>query len=956
MPGSTYDAVRNFAQDLIQLQGGDVTAERIREQAAMAVRMLPADADPIDVEQLIRDLESRFSLWIGRGTVMEDNADHVPWLPARRAAISWDLWSRYRDYLLRDKGMEPLVVERLHDLTDDILQRLEDPRREGAWDRRGLVAGLVQSGKTGNYTGLICKALDAGYKLVVVLTGMHNSLRSQTQLRIDEGVIGIDTRRTLAIRTDGRSHRIGVGRRPAERMLVVNSLTTSAESGDFRRQIADTNNIVPGGNDPLILVVKKNARVLRNLHAWAEAVAGHRDGPDGHMLVRGVPLLLIDDEADVASINTRAVPVAADGTVPEDYEVSRINEAIRRFLRLFDQRAYVAYTATPFANVFIDPEGRTQLLGGDLFPSSFIVNLPTPSTYVGPAQVFGLRDDAEAGFEETPGLPIIRTVTDQDLWMPAGHRTTHVPPALPPSLREAVRVFLISCAARTARGQGTAHKSMLVHVTRFTGVQGRVVGLLRDELSALRNRLAYGDGRAADNLLDELRGLWERDFVPTTAALGALAGQPVEWAEVAAGLLAEAQKIQVKEVNGSAQDALEYAEHERDGLSLIAVGGDKLQRGLTLEGLSVSYFLRAAKMYDTLMQMGRWFGYRPGYLDLSRLYTTAELEDWYRDITLASEELRQEFDEMADAGMTPMQFGIRVRTHAAGLLITAANKLRTGTVVELSYSGDVSETIKLHKDRTVRRQNALAVERLIAAIGGRDAANEPRSGRFVWSGAGGQQIVDFLDEYRTHPAAQRAKSTLLRDYIRKQLGKDDPELTEWVVVLVSKDDLTAEERRAGERLRHTTLGGIRVGLTYRAPFPAGRDVEGLLAIRQLHSNREELLALTPDELDQARALPQTERAARDAAARAGANGEAGEPEDAGARAPSGYAARTARSRQRGLLLLFPLDHEYNPDREDTENPDSPPPIGVVFSFPESPDAQAIEYRVNNVYWDQEFAS
>ena len=235
--------------------------------------------------------------------------------------------------------------------------------------------------------------------------------------------------------------------------------------------------------------------------------------------------------------------------------------------------------------------------------------------------------------------------------MPDKHKKDWIPPGqLPASLRDAISSFVLACAARRARGKVSNHNSMLVHVTRFQDVQGRVAEQVADQLRLLRDRIRYGDRNARIPVEDELRALWERDFVPTSAWFPADQISTVTWPEVWDQARAAAEKIQVRIINGTSRDALEYYEHRRTGLSVIAVGGNKLSRGLTLEGLSVSYYLRASKTYDTLLQMGRWFGYRPGYEDLCRLYTTPALRDAYAEITAANEELRREFEEMAALG------------------------------------------------------------------------------------------------------------------------------------------------------------------------------------------------------------------------------------------------------------------------------------------------------------------
>ncbi|EDW4537552.1 Z1 domain-containing protein, partial [Salmonella enterica subsp. enterica] len=249
--------------------------------------------------------------------------------------------------------------------------------------------------------------------------------------------------------------------------------------------------------------------------------------------------------------------------------------------------------------------------------------------------------------DEHPGLPIVIEVSDYEPHIPDGHKKNYLVKSLPPTLKKAIKVFVVSCAARMARGHITDHKSMLIHVTRFTAVQGLIKDLVLEEVTRLQNLLEFGSGNSSNPIIDELKRLWENDFINVTDDIQSMVDDPritsLRWEQVENHLYDAAAKIQIKAINGSAKDVLDYRDHP-NGMSVIAIGGDKLSRGITLEGLSVSYYLRASKMYDTLMQMGRWFGYRPGYLDLCRLYTSEELISWYKHIAMANEELRKEFD------------------------------------------------------------------------------------------------------------------------------------------------------------------------------------------------------------------------------------------------------------------------------------------------------------------------
>jgi hypothetical protein len=913
-----YETARNLVQLLLK---GEQTPppELIREKVRMALSMLGGQglAEGVEEEALIRDLETLYSIWMAQGTILEDKQDHISWLPDRKAEISWDFWDRYRRYLEEEKGWSPTTVDRLEQLTDSILERLEEPQRSGDWSRRGMVVGQVQSGKTSNYTGLICKAVDAGYKLIIVLAGLHNSLRSQTQLRLDEGFLGWDSQNNRSF--DPGNRFIGVGKILTGKQMRAMYGTTSAEKGDFSTKVANHYGVAPGGNDPILMVVKKNKTVLNNLVKWALNWS-NTDPQLGRKVVRNSPLLIIDDEADNASVNTKEVRLDDTGIPREEQEATAINKLIRQLLHSFEKTAYVGYTATPFANIFIHPQVRTSEHGEDLFPRHFIVNLPAPSNYVGPVQVFGLDADSTVDLESVSGLDIVRIVEDQDEWMPTGHKKEHVPPYLPTSLKEAIRVFILSCAVRLWRGQTTVHNSMLVHVTRFTAVQELVNQLVKDELTSLQRRLRYSEGNALNQVLSEFEYLWNNDFIPASRAIAGTDLQPVvaipTWDDISPLLHQVAARIQVKKINGTAKDILDYW-GSPNGLNVIAIGGDKLSRGLTLEGLSVSYYLRASKMYDTLMQMGRWFGYRPGYLDLCRLYTTDELVEWYQHITVASEELRKEFDYMANMSATPEEFGLKVRTHPSGLIITGANKMRNGTVMQLSFAGTISETYLFYKEENIIRRNLRATEDLITGLG----TYVIEKNNFIWKQVSGSKIVDFLTNYQSHPNARLANTKSLIDYIQAQLKQN--ELVSWTIALISKNN--ADNKH--------TIAGLEIGLTQRKNDADPSSLEYRLPKSRLLNPPDEMLDLSPLVQEEIVNITKERRQ------------EAGKPESK-SKTPDGKVIREKRNPRNGLLLLYPLD----PKAINSEIP----VIGFGISFPSSNSAKSVEYKVNNVYWEQEF--
>lgn len=936
--------VVKMVQELLQddEDEGPITAALIEEKIDEVLTLRARWGEDLDRQGVVDELIRRFSVWVGEDATLSSGAGHEPWLNAARKR-DWRYWQRYQEW--SEARLPSAAIEALDRATDSVLGQLEDPLREGPWDRRGLVVGHVQSGKTGNYTGLICKAADAGYKIIIVLAGIHNNLRSQTQMRLDEGFLGYETR---PIADELRI--IGVGEIDREASIRPNSGTDRTESGDFNARASRL--AVSPEQRPWLFVVKKNKTVLERLNKWIKTrVADARDPETGRPIVTHLPLLVIDDEADNASVDTGEVVFDEAGNPDPDHQPTAINKLIRRILHNFQRSAYVGYTATPFANIFIHERGKTREEGPDLFPESFIVSLAAPSNYIGPARVFGLRRGD--GLE---GLPLVKAVNDfanedgTPGWMPVSHRNGHVPlyegqDILPPSLREAVDAFILGCAARNLRGQAGQHSSMLVHVTRFNGVQQAVRSQIDAYVLDLRQRLKRRIGH--EEVLARLQALWSDDFAPTTAQVAlsdpdTAALEPLSWNDVAAQLAEVVSDIEVRMINGTAKDALDYADRGGAALKVIAVGGDKLARGLTLEGLTTSYFLRASKMYDTLMQMGRWFGYRPGYIDLCRLYTTGDLIEWFKHIADAAEELREEFDVMAATGSTPRDYGLKVQSHPV-LLVTSRLKMRTARELLLSFSGHVLETVVLHTDKTrlagnLKQTRALLEELGPAAGGGRFERERP-GGQQTWQGALWEKapaaaVVDFFRGYTTHPDAMKVNSALIAEFIESM--NEVGELTEWTVAVIGGGE--------GKPVALTP------DLTVNALVRKWNDGGSGYTIGRLLSPRDEAIDLPKAAWEAA--LDMSRRAWRSDPGRMEKSDEPSAPNGPSIREIRGKGAEGVPGHpERGLLLLYAITPKKEEDGVAGE-----PVIAVGVSFPGSRAGRKVSYKVNNVAWELDYGA
>lgn len=950
--GRSQEKVVKTVQELLldEENRSSITPALISEKIDLVLAMTPRWSEGLQRQAVIDELIRRFSLWIGQDTTLFSEIGHKSWLVSSRK-VGWRYWQRYQEWI--ERKLSPTAVSALDESTDTVLGFLEDPNREGQWDRRGLVVGHIQSGKTGHYTGLICKAADAGYKVIIVLAGLHNNLRSQTQIRLDEGFLGYETRPNVDDLPP-----VGVGEIDSDPAIRPNHVTNRSDRGDFTTAIAGHLGITPEQR-PWLFVVKKNKTPLEKLYQWIRNhVADSHDQVTGRKVVTNLPLLLIDDESDHASVDTGEQVFNPDGTPNDEHSPTAINSRIRKILCSFARSGYVGYTATPFANIFIHERGTTKEEGPDLFPSAFIQNLAAPSTYIGPSKVFGTPSpEGRIG-----GLPLVRIISDQvdagalDGWMPPKHPNGHHPryegqDQLPPSLIQAVDSFILSCAARSLRGHEREHSSMLIHVTRFTSVQGEVHRQVEDHVKKIRQRILRQID--ADAILCRLEGLWNSDFSSTSLAVAGLHPDPTgeyshDWEDVKKMLPGVLADIQVRMINGTAKDALDYADSAELGLKVIAIGGDKLSRGLTLEGLCVSYFLRASKMYDTLMQMGRWFGYRPGYLDLCRLYTTPDLVDWFGHIADASEELREEFEIMAASHATPREYGLKVQSHPV-LMVTSRLKMRAAKNLLLSFSGMVLETVDFFKDPVRLQSNYDAAKALVRSLGTPEVNPVRQRGEgvhrwdgFLWSSVPSVKVTEFLAGFRTHPEAYKVNRDLLSEFI--QTMNEEGELTLWTVALIG----------GGTGAPCEFSEGIKVDSLRRKDD----HKPGKYAIGRLLSPRDEAIDLNGDEW--AAAMEETIKAWEFSPKnRRGPDGSADEDRP---KIPSGPAIRRIRGfgregiqphPERGLLLLYALD----PLLADANFPDGTPPV-VAFgmSFPGSTSGRKVEYVVNNVLWEQEYGA
>lgn len=754
-----------------------VVEERIRN-SPFPPHMTLSDSE---VDGLVKSLERYHSIRQAVVTVIqEDNI--VDWIQDDQI---FPRWNRYELYLAKNSPGFPIAS--LHQQTKLILNHCMNPKKPGAWDVRGMVVGHVQSGKTANYVGLINRALDAGYKVIIVLAGIHNALREQTQGRIDSGVIGRESTDVVL----GKVNTAWVGVGELDQSHAIQCLTSKPYlprpnsekkiGGDFNKNIKLGQNARIGGEDPWIFVIKKNKSVLENLITW---LGSFRSGDEKQL--SNIPALIIDDEADHASVNSGAKD-----------DPKTINRLVRALTALFEKSTFVGYTATPYANMFIPQDwledysvkigGAEFQLGKDLFPGDFIVNIEPGSNYIGSELVFG-----RAGFNEddkgVEGIPVFKLVSDAEppegqsggAYIPLKQTgETELPTDIPESLKEAIRSFVVVVACRLARGQTNKHNSMLVNVAYRVAWIDEIAYLIQDYVDELKQGIIVGDPQTEKELLS----LYQSEFLVKTGAIKAQLPyddtfiEPTHVDSVKNHLRDALLKIEVRAVHGKLKGVkvkpldLNYGEYKKDGLSVIAVGGGKLSRGLTLEDLSISYFLRTTRMYDSLMQMGRWFGYRPGYADLCRIYTTHQLYQNFKYITMVTEEVRSTFRDLTLLKKRPRDFQLKVRTDVTGakMLITAPNRMRDSWLQAATFGGKTVQTYQFQLQKEVQIENFKLQNKILSQF----PVEVLTSGRqgfsgFMGKGVNSRELIEMLYDWK-HSDDLRYTFNSVLNYWKQQI-------------------------------------------------------------------------------------------------------------------------------------------------------------------------------------------
>ncbi|MDK8663200.1 Z1 domain-containing protein [Corynebacterium coyleae] len=740
-----------------------------------------------------------------------------------------------------------LELEIANEASDLIVNMTPDPESDEPYAAKGLVVGFVQSGKTTNFTAVAAKLADYNYRMVIVLAGIHNALRAQTQTRLEKYLI---PRTGRWVSVTGKDHDFDL-------------VDLNKSSSDSNKRLTASYFLSNKGKTSL-LVVKKNATVLRKLRKWLGQ-------PESLKLLKQNHVLVIDDEADQASVET-----------------ATINPLIRDILGMLPKSTYIGYTATPFANVFIDPT-----VSDDLYPRDFIYPMPRPEGYFGPEMIFGREVVNGDGDSSIDGYDMVRIIPEEDEFLYRPKTKDEVDsfvPKITDELRRALHWFLLATAARWHR-EGPINSSMLIHTSFNTVVHESYRVPLQKELDFLRDSVHAG----VVEVIADLNTLWNEEVQRVDFPQGA----PSEQFETLMAFLPEVlDDCRIIIDNSRSLDRLSYEGKSHN--TVIAIGGNTLSRGITLDGLVCSFFIRPSNTYDTLLQMGRWFGFRQGYEDLPRIWMTETLRRNFRHLALVEYEMRLDMEVYEKQNLTPLDFAVAVRTHPA-LMIT--RKMGAAQPSRTSYSGArVQVRMYERKDLAVIENNWLAGETLIQQAERRARPVSLGNGSVLYRDVPVDSVIRFLETYEVHPEQTDVDTSMICEYIREGVDGPRSQMALWNVAIKSGDGSPGE------------FAGHSLNFVNRAPIgEMGSDLGDLADIGTLMVPQDLIIdidGINPNKVRQK-----------------------------GEHSMKKLRFDTPQVKDKGLLVLYPIDKASRPmGRKTRANMDAQHDIlGIGIVFPDGKD-------------------
>ncbi len=673
-------------------------------------------------------------------------------------------WKEYKNKLI-EKNFPDISIENIDSSTTKILKLMSHPELP-SFKKHGLVMGHVQSGKTANYTGLIAKAIDCGYKNIIIFSGIHNNLRDQTQKRIEEDLFLFNN---------------------DKQELNIHYLT---KQGDKDFDDSQHTSIFLNTN-PKIFIIKKQWKVLEKLINWFSSFEQE--------ILANYPTIIIDDEADNATID-----VSKDSNYDEEYyeieddDPSLTNQYIRTLRNLFQKVCYVGYTATPFANVLIDPFEEHEEYGEPLYPKDFIIALPKPIGYSGTDELFPTLTNAELTADHEP-YDHIYLINENDHNHLLNENSLQYKYLLPESLKIAFYHFLITAVLRDNRNIKNNIHSFLIHIHHEISAHKFIKNKFENFFEQFTYQFSLPKPYDSDVIteIELFKDYWEHIKIKLSAS-------DYSYDEIKQAICDIFQKINIVDINSESKDELDFSDLDGDKFYII-IGGNRLSRGLTIEGLTVTYFTRSSKYYDTLLQMGRWFGFRKGYEDLIKIFTTTENYYWFNWLNNVEESIRRDIERYDKYDKTPLQLAVRIKTHP-GMHVTSPLKMKNTTEFSLrpSFNGRTYSTLDFHLDTTSLQKNINHTNRFIGKLSNKYKLSIKKE-NWLWENVAIEICAKFLENLLIPLDSTSFPKSDIMEYIDR-LNREHQELSRWSVLLANNT----------QTKKHFDVAGYNVGLANRS--------------------------------------------------------------------------------------------------------------------------------------------
>ena len=768
--------IEGLQNKLEQLQEDDVIPEDLN--ASLWLEIVNFLRELVEREQTIEEKFENNRILSRR----QDNDLTIPYGPTS----SWQLYMNK----LQNQGWTDDSLKDIENTTISILRKL---RIENDEPIKGLTIGHVQSGKTASMAALMAMAADWEFNLFIVLSGTIENLRKQTEDRLIND-----------LKTSGNLS--------WERLSKLSLKPSSSHKV--------SNLVLPKmSRERYLNVCLKHKTRLHDLILWLKE--------DGNKLSQ-MRIIIIDDESDQGGVNTNNVNDSlAERTALNKAIVDLVNIQANDGAKPLSMN-YISYTATPYANFLNEASAES------LYPQDFVAVLNPAKEYFGAKEIFGLEND-----EYYRGLPIIRTI-DKDNFELVKSIHKGEESSIPESFKEALHWFLLATAVMRYR-KYKKPVSMLVHTSQKQVHHEIFAGLIDSYFKSTSKMKIIEDCRVLYN--KEQKKFTKEDFemefevypskeevkdYPPFEKIEDELKRLIRQNPSHINVLEETKRLDYHDGlhlcidNCSNNKITEDLEHIRlaypdpqlpnypaPAPAFIVIGGSTLSRGLTIEGLVSTYFLRTTSQADTLLQMGRFFGYRKGYEMLPRIWLTKDTTAKFRFMATLEAEMREDIETFILEGMDANEYGPKIKNSPklSWMRITAKNRMQNAEEIDLDFSGTSNQTVVFEDDKAIQKNNIEVTERFLTDLGD---ANETRNSRgLYWKNISFQKIKEnFFEKFTFSKQSEFSNlDTFIKWYQEKE---EEAGFTKWNIVLSSSGVVDSNQNN------QWVIGGRGVGLVTRS--------------------------------------------------------------------------------------------------------------------------------------------